>query len=338
MGICRHCHQKAGWFTDAHEACEQKVNAGIESVKKCMADAVIAGKQYSDVSATIAKLTTGAQIAPEQVYNALRDGWSLGAEQRSKAQPLSPEELDSIDKIWQGAGLKREDVLFKTAGAWAALFSLVIWTVLHDHVQRFAGPVSFNLQRGEIPVWQMPNVLLKQQCTTTSYVGGHSGVSMRVGRGLWYRFGGLSGHRVESTSLQDVDYGYFLMTTRAIYFGAHNPAGQTRGTNFRLPFNQIIRFQPYSDAVGICRSGAREQIFVPIGVLTPDGMVVTSSADRSRIFVPPGTQTLVGFPDCGWFLFNLLQALAARDSADQTGSRAAAPGAQPPPPKPVLPS
>jgi len=50
---------------------------------------------------------------------------------------------------------------------------------------------------------------------------------------------------VESESIQEVDYGDFLMTTQSIYFG-----GREHGVNFRLPYKQIVRFQPYSDAVG----------------------------------------------------------------------------------------
>jgi hypothetical protein len=49
-------------------------------------------------------------------------------------------------------------------------------------------------------------MLLKQQCTTTSYVGAYSGASARVASGLYYRFGGVRGHRVESTLLEEVDY------------------------------------------------------------------------------------------------------------------------------------
>jgi hypothetical protein len=276
-----------------------------------MADAVIHGKQYGDVSATIDKLAADAAIPQDQVRAALVEGWSQGAEQRCKAQPISPEEFEAIDSIWRAAGIKNEDIDFKTAGHYATIFSCKIWLVLHDQIQPYQGPVSFNLQPGEVLVDGMPNVLLKQQTKETSYVGGYSGVSIRVASGLYYRLGGLRGHRVESMSLQEVDYGDFLVTTRAIYFG-----GMARGLNFRVPLNQIIRFQPYSDAIGICRNGAREQIFVPLGAATPVGMAVANSADTSRFTIPPGTpQTFLKFPDCGWFLFNILQALAAKDSA-----------------------
>ena len=322
MGICRYCHQKASWFIDAHDACVQKANAGIESVKKCMSDAVIEGKHYSEVSATIGKLTAEMAIPQDQARAAFISGWSQGVEQRSKAQPISPEESVAMDKIMKDAGFKLEEILW-TAGSWLMVWSLLIWMVLHDQVEEFRrtqpyqGPVSFNLHAGEASVWGMPNVLLKRQCMTTSYVGGYSEASIRVASGLYYRFGGLRGHRVESTSLEEVDYGDFPMTTRAIYFG-----GTVRGINFRLPYREIIRFEPYSDAVGICKNAAREQIFVPICAHTPAGMALSSSADPARVGVlrsdrPPN---LITFPDSGWFLFNILQALAAKDSGARTST------------------
>ena len=125
---------------------------------------------------------------------------------------------------------------------------------------------------------------------TRQLLSRHSGLSVRVANGLYYRFGGMRGHAVESTSLHEVDYGDFLMTTRGIYF-----SGTEKGINFRLPYNQIIRFQPYSDAVGICRNGGREQIFAPQRAVT---------AEATRVL-----------QESGWFLFNALQALAAKDSA-----------------------
>jgi hypothetical protein len=158
-------------------------------------------------------------------------------------------------------------------------------------------PTSFNLQAGEVRVWGLGNVSLKQAVTTTAYVGSHSGVSVRVASGLWYRFGGLRGHKEEFTSLQDVDEGEILITTRAIYFGGRATGGS--GANFRLPFNQIIRFKPYSDAVGICKNFAREQIFAPRHMVWSDGVIS-------------------GPTDIGYYLFNLLQALAAKDSAAHT--------------------
>lgn len=280
MGICRYCHQKAGWFADAHDACVQKANAGIESVKLCMADAVVEGKKYSDVSATIDKLSTDAAIPEDQLRAALKEGWSNGAENRSKAQPISGPEFTAIADLYRGAAFEEQEV-FKTPGYMAMTFSFLIWTVLHGQVEPYQGRICFNVPAGEIPVFGIANVLVSEQRTVSSYVGAYGGPSIRVASGLYYRLGVMRGYKVQQTSLQEVDYGDFLMTTRAIYFG-----GTEKGVNFRLPYSHIVRFVPYSDAVGICRNAGREQMFAPQHV-----------------------------QDSGWFLFNVLQALAARDSA-----------------------
>lgn len=312
MGVCRYCHQKAGWFRDAHNACVQKANAGVESIRNCVADAVIQSRQYSDVSATIDKLIADAAVQQNQARQALISGWSQGAEQSSKAEPISDERYLAVIKFLQAAGLSEEEVFAKTDGSWALSYSNLTWRVLHDRITPWQIPsspppgraptgmtgwfnfASFNLPAGEVRVWGLTNVWLRQEVTTSSYVGGYGGPSMRVANGLWYRFGAYRGHREEFTSLQDVDAGVILITTRAIYFGAIATGG--RGLSFRLPFNQVIRFKPYSDAVGICKNGGREQIFAPQRMVWDDGVITG------------------GPKDIGYFLFNLLQALAARDS------------------------
>jgi hypothetical protein len=231
------------------------------------------------------KIVADSFIPQEQVLPAIKQGWNQGAEERSKTQPISSEEFSAIGDIYRAARLRDEDIIKKTSASYTMRFSSLIWTVLHNQIDPYQGPIRFQLQPGEIPVFGIANVLVREERTAKSYVGGYSGVSVRVASGLYYRLGGTRCHAVESTTLQDVDYGDFLMTTQAIYFG-----GTEKRINFRLPYKQIIRFQPYSDAVGICRNGAREQIFAP-----------------ERAPTAEATQAL---HESGWFLFNVLQALA----------------------------
>jgi len=279
MSICRYCGQKAGWFSDAHESCVQKSNQGIGALKTCVANAIVAGKQYGEIRMQLDKIVADAAIPQEQVLPAIEDGWSQGAEKRSISQPISDPEFSAISDIYRAAGLTRDDVV-KTTGFRAMAFSFLIWTVLHDQIEPYQGPIHFNIQAGEVPVFGIANVLVSEEQITSSYVGGYSGASIRVASGLYYHLGGVRGHRVQSTALQELDYGDFLITTRSIYFG-----GREKGVNFRLPYSQVVRFQPYSDAVGICKNGAREKIFAPQQV-----------------------------PEAGWFLFNVLQALGAKES------------------------
>jgi hypothetical protein len=279
MSICRYCGQKAGWFNDAHGSCIQKANQGIEALKACMANAVTQGKQYGEIRTQLDAIAADAVIPEQQALAAIKEGWSQAAEKQARAHPLSEQEGSAIWDVGQAAGLTQNDVS-ETAGGRAVGFSFGIWTVLHDQIDPYQGRINFNLQAGEVPFFGIANVLLSEEQMAKSYVGGYSGASIRIASGLYYHFGAVRGHRGQSTSLQEVDYGNFLITTRSIYFG-----GTLKGVNFRLPFNQIVRFQPYSDAVGICENGAKEKIFAPQQV-----------------------------PRNGWFLFNALQALAAKES------------------------
>lgn len=299
MGICLYCRQKAGWFSDVHGACLAKAAASVESIKNSMTDTVVEGRRYGEVPTNIDSIiATG--LSADRIRAAQKEGWSQGAEQRSKAQPVSDDERVAIHDIHRAAGLGDDEVITKTSGSHALLYSNLTWQVLHDTLTPYEGPIQFNLQAGEVPVWGLANVFLKQLTTTTTYVGGYSGASVRVASGLWYHLGGLRGHKEESTFLQELDAGEILITDSAIYFSGRARGGS--GLNFRLPFNQIIRFKPYSDAVGICRNGQREQVLAPRIVVWEDA-------------------TLSGPRDIGYYLFNLLQALAAKNSAARVSVR-----------------
>lgn len=310
MTLCRYCGKKTSWFSNVHGACVHRANQAAETIATTVSKAVSTGRTFNDIRSSIEAIVSESHIPQRDALAAIKEGWSQGAEERSRAQPISDGEVAVILDFYRATGLTDGEIVGRTQGAYAVHFSNLIWRVLHDQTRPFeidppsgevptAGgspmigmfnPASFNLQAREVPVWGMANVHLKQENTTSSYVGSYGGPSIRVANGLWYRFGGMRGHREESTSLQDLDMGEVLITTRAIYF-----SGRARGTNFRLPFNQIIRFKPYADAVGICRNGAREQILAPQYVVWDDGGVTAANS--------------------GWFLFNILQALAARDSA-----------------------
>jgi hypothetical protein len=119
--------------------------------------------------------------------------------------------------------------------------------------------------------------------------------------------------------LQEIDHGEFLVATHGIYFG-----GYEHGVNSRIPYSQIIRFQPYADAVGVCRNGVPEQVFAPTHAYTPVGLAIAKSVDgvRSARLAAEAraagySSKIIPFPDSGWFLFNILQALSANDSASK---------------------
>jgi hypothetical protein len=208
MSTCRYCGQSAGWFSEAHEGCIQRSNQGIEALKACMENAVAQGMLQGEIRVQLDKIIAYAVIPQEQVLPAIKEGWSREAVKQGIAQPLSELECSAILGILQAAGLTQDDIS-GTAGLRALFLSWRIWMVLHDQIEPYKGPIQFNLRPGEVPVIGLANVLLSEEQTRSTYLGGYSGVSIRVASGLYYHFGGMRGHREQSTSLQEVDYGSF---------------------------------------------------------------------------------------------------------------------------------
>ena len=160
-----------------------------------------------------------------------RVGTKAQSSEAKHSQSVIEERL-AINRIYLAAGLTDEEMLGKTTGTYALHYSNLTWQVLHDRITPYEvpsepppgclpneavpeviftmNPRSFNLQAGEVRVWGLTNVWLKQAVTTTAYVGGYSGASVRVASGLWYRFGGLRGHKEQSTSVRDLDCGELL--------------------------------------------------------------------------------------------------------------------------------
>jgi hypothetical protein len=110
---------------------------------------------------------------------------------------------------------------------------------------------------------------------TTNRSRTYQGLSLPVGRGIYYHIGGSQGHQERTSGLLPLDGGKILITTKALYFG-----GQEK--TFRIALDHVLRYQPYVDGVGVCEDRKAPKVFV----FDYRGM------------------------DAGWFFYNLLTALS----------------------------
>jgi len=121
--------------------------------------------------------------------------------------------------------------------------------------------VPFNLQKSEQLIWLFEDVRYYQDKKRREYVGGSTGVSVRIARGVYWRVGGFRGRPVEKHETVHVDTGLLGVTTKHVYFhGARE--------SFRIRHDRIVSYTPHDDGVGVMRdvANARRQIF-----LTGDG-------------------------------------------------------------------
>ena len=122
--------------------------------------------------------------------------------------------------------------------------------------QNILGRVPFNLMESETLVWVMQDVDYYETVTRRERRGRSHGLSIRVARGMYYRPGTFRSRNVEWDETVHQDTGLLGFTTKHLYFSG----GKKK---FRVRYDRIIVFEPFSDGFGIMREAqtAKPQSF-----------------------------------------------------------------------------
>jgi hypothetical protein len=129
MSVCRYCGQKAGWFNDTHEACVTSARLGCEQATSLIVSTVtnklIPPTQHSDdenwtsefvqhvwseTKPQLDRLATEHHIPPDDLRHALRNGWSVGAEQAATAEPMHPDRLSVLNAFYRRIGFTDQEM------------------------------------------------------------------------------------------------------------------------------------------------------------------------------------------------------------------------------------
>ena len=106
-----------------------------------------------------------------------------------------------------------------------------------------------NLEKGESAIWLFYDVNFLTPKSSTHYVGGSQGVSIRVMKGIYYRVGSYRGAPVKTQYLSDEGRGVLVISNKNIYFWSPRTAQ-------KIPFKKIISAHAFSDALQIVGSGS----------------------------------------------------------------------------------
>lgn len=198
-------------------------------------------------------------IPPDQVREALIDGWKQAVNHFLEDSNLDAQEEARLTRFAERFALTQED-LDKTGAYTQFVKGVVLRELMEGKVpSRFhpVGGLPFNFQKSEALIWAFNNVAYYEEKTRRQYVGGSHGVSFRIAKGVYYRVGAFRGQPVETTERVHVDTGLLAVTTKHLYF-----QGQTK--TFRVRLDKVISFMPYSDGVGIQRDAAtaKPQFFI----------------------------------------------------------------------------
>jgi hypothetical protein len=111
------------------------------------------------------------------------------------------------------------------------------------------GTFAPRLESDEPALWSFPGAVYLTLRSRTHFVGGSSGVSIRIMRGVYYHASGFRGAPVKNDYLSTEDTGALTVAARNIYFvGSHKA--------LKIPLKKIVSAQLYRDAIEILQSGA----------------------------------------------------------------------------------
>lgn len=262
MGICAYCGKSAGFLRSRHKRCEEGHRRAVPQIVKAVMARADGGAEAGGL-AEVDKLLARSGVDPAASRRTVVAGWEAAVEAAFADGVLSESEESALVELADRFGLAQDAL--DGNGAWTRVVQgSVLRDVLDGEIPekvQVDGHLPFNLQKSERLVWLFRGVNYLEDRTRTRYVGGSQGVSVRVARGLYYRTGAFKGERVQSTETVYADTGLLGATTKHLYF-----AGPNKG--FRIRYDRIVAFEPYSDGIGVQRDAASAR---PQRFMTGDG-------------------------------------------------------------------
>ena len=254
MSTCKFCGKDAGFLRSAHKECLSTFERGRSEIASLLS-ASTRGKLDPSIADKDIKIIAHSSYIDEQTLKqtaleCLEHAIDLALDDAL----LSEEEESALDDF-----IKRYDLKKAKLNTNESYLRLVKAGVLRDLLEGkipnrvvLDGQLPINFQKSEQIIWIFQDVEYLQPRTRTTYEGRSSGVSFRVMKGVYYRVGQFKGNPIQTTQIVTVDKGILVATNKNLYF-----VGGAK--SLRVPFNKIVTFQPYSDAIAISRDRVIKQ-------------------------------------------------------------------------------
>jgi hypothetical protein len=256
---CIFCDRPAGLFHNKHHDCAEKHESGRRQIANLISQAPSSSVSAGTIASQIRKVAEESFISEPESKDLLMAAWSSAVDDSLHNGILSEKTENQLVGLKNSLSLTPGDLL--QTDAWdrivkSAVLRDVMSGVIPNRMQ-FDGRLPLNFQKNEQVVWVFDQVDYLEEKTRREHVGGSRGVSVRVMKGVYYHIGGFKGRTIERTEMVHADTGVVAVTTKQIYF-----SGARKG--FRIPYNKIVSFEPYTDGMGVMRDAlsAKPQIFV----------------------------------------------------------------------------
>ncbi len=258
MGVCKYCGEQVGLLRNKHDECEQKYLGAIKHISSLVASAAAGRMSIEGLKPKLQLLTKSSYVSPAALKEVVIPIWEDTVDHFLNDGNLDESEEKKLMELSNFFGFSQSDL--DKRGAYSKMVKAAVLRDLMNGVVPQRAKISgapFNLQKKEQLVWLFDQVDYLEDKTRREYVGATHGVSIRIMKGVYYRVGEFKGRPVDRTERVRMDNGILGVTDKHLYF-----AGP--GKSFRIPYNKIVSFTPFSDGIGVIRDAttAKPQIFV----------------------------------------------------------------------------
>tara|TARA_R110001606_G_scaffold67523_1_gene154469 strand:- start:92 stop:913 length:822 start_codon:yes stop_codon:yes gene_type:complete len=260
MGNCTYCGRPAGLLKKKHRECDEKFVGGRDYVVSLIES--LEG-EATDIEAEIDRISEESFIQGDIKREVLAAGYDRAVNRALEDDLLSEEEERILGNIQEHFGLSQDELNKKgsyTRLVQGAILRELINGKIPERIE-VQGSLPFNLLKTEKIIWVFQDVRYYEQKKSVSYVGGSSGVSVRVAKGVYLRTSAFKGRRIESYDTVSMGFGILGVTNKHLYFSGDQKT-------FRIRLDKIVAIDPHSDGVTIHRDA---QSAKPQSFATGDG-------------------------------------------------------------------
>ncbi len=224
-----------------------------------VSSSIAQGGSVDSLGEEVRRIAVAHYIEPSSVGRYIVEGWETAVGHLLDVGVLTEEDRAKLNTIREDFNLSQGDL--DRHGAYTQIVQAgVLRDVLDGKVPNrlsIEGDILFNLQKSEQLVWVFPDTDYREQEVRREFVGDSTGASVRVARGVYFRASSFKGHPVEENETVHMGTGVLGVTTKHLYFSG-------RSKSLRIPYTDIVSFDPYSDGIGLHRDAttAKPQSFV----------------------------------------------------------------------------
>ena len=258
---CLKCSQPLGFLSqwllgrryfckDCYQEILSELNQGLNRYAEYLQKAIRDGKLSPSEEKKLKEIQEKYKLTKEAVKLASTNAYFKVYQEVISDRKVTDEELEQINELRRKLELAEEEI----SPTLQTLAKLRFLTQLEEGILPEIETDIF-LRKKEVAHYQTFAELYEER-VKKEYVGGHSGFSIRIAKGVYWRVGGFKGRPIERTIITQIDQGKLVVTNKRLVFSGERKS-------FSVPFSRLIDLELFKDAVKINREGkVKKEYFV----------------------------------------------------------------------------